>query len=95
MTDQEVYKLLTKIDGGYSPSKKEQRQLSSVESIKWRSISQLPKSMSMLSRLIKLDLRSTGVKDIRALSGVTTLTNLDLGWMRVSDISATRCLATR
>ena len=88
MTDQEVYKLLTKIDGGYSPSKKEQRQLSSVESIKWRSISQLPKSMSMLSRLIKLDLRSTGVKDIRALSGVTTLTNLDLGFTNVNDIRA-------
>ena len=87
MTDREVYELLTNIDAGYSPSEAEKRQLSSVESVIWRGISQLPKSMSMLSRLMKLDLRGTGVSDISALTGMTSLTNLDLGHTGVSDIS--------
>lgn len=68
MNDQEVYKFLIKNDGGYSPSEEEKRQLSSVESIKWRSISRLPKSMSMISGLMKLDLKYSGIVGTSVLS---------------------------
>lgn len=88
MTDQEVYELLIKIDGGYSPSDEEKRQLFSIKSIKWRGISRLPKSMNMLSRLTNLDLSRTKVRNINALSGLIALENLDLSETEVSDINA-------
>ena len=89
MTDQEVYELLIRIDVGYSPSEEEKRKLSSIESIKWTKITQLPKSMSMLSGLVKFVLMDSGVGDITAISGLTGLTNLDLSYNLVlRDISA-------
>ena len=93
MTDNEVYKLLTKIDGGYAPIEEEKRQLSSIDSIEWEGIFQLPKSMSMLSMLTNLNLSwNRYLSDIRALSGLTSLANLDLSWTSIKDISALRGL---
>lgn len=86
MTDQQVYELLIKIDRGYLPGDEEKSQLSSIESIKWEMISQLPTSMSMLSRLKQLDLSFTDIDNISALSGLKTLTNLNLSITNVSDI---------
>ena len=103
MTNQEVYELLIKIDGGYEPSEEEKRHLSSIKSIKWNRVQHLPKSMNMLSSLWMLDLHVTfkdkerdvvwidydlfsTLSDISALSGLTTLGNLNLSGTYVSDI---------
>ncbi len=88
MTDWEVYKLLKKIDEGYVPSEKERRRLSSIKSISWDDIFKLPKSISMLSGLMELELRGTRISDISALSRLTGLTHLSLWNTQVSDISA-------
>ena len=103
MTDQEVYELLIKIDAGYLPSEEEKRCLSSIKSIEWSKITQLPKSMDLLSGLMMLELgipvskkyfvvnyndSLNKISDISVLSGLTSLRRLFLGHTSASDISA-------
>ena len=88
MTDQEIYELLIKIDSGYKPTKHEKRELESVNSIEWKNIEMLPKSISLLGSIANLDLSLTNISDISALSGLTALTSLILYGTKVRDIRA-------
>ncbi len=76
MTDQEIYNLLIKIDRGYVPTLQQKQELSSVNEIYWGSINKLPKCIGLLSALSYLDLSGTQVSDIRALSNLTSLTDI-------------------
>ena len=92
MTNREIYILLKKIDKGYEPTPSEKRELTSVDSIRWRNIDTLPKCIGLLTALKNLDLFSINVSDISALRGLKSLTNLDLAKTKLSDIGALRRL---
>lgn len=73
-----AYRLLFKIDEGYRPTDAEIHELQLVKRLRWRRISALPKSITMLSSLESLYLATSDFTDISALSGLTVLTNLNL-----------------
>ena len=84
-----VLGLLRRIDKGYLLTDIEKQELSKVGIINWSlsDLSELPKSLSLLTSLTSLDLSSTKVIDISALSNLTMLTDLSLSFTQVKDIS--------
>ena len=89
MRSRYVFRLLFKIDEGYRPTDAEMHDLKSVKRLRMRGFYALPKSITMLTSLVNLDLANSYFYDISALSGLTTLTNLDLsGNENLRDISA-------
>ena len=93
MTDKDIYELLITVDKGYTLTKEENQQLSSVTSITWKNILELPKSICMLTSLKELDLgQNRNLSDISPLRGMHSLKNLNLCYTAVEDISALSCL---
>ena len=86
----EILDLLRRIDEGYLLTEIEKQRLSNLERVSWflSDLSELPKSLSLLTSLTSLDLSSTKVIDISALSKLTNLLSLDLSNTQVKDISA-------
>ena len=81
---------LRRIDKGYLLTDIEQQELSKVGIINWSlsDLSELPKSLSLLTSLTSLDIRGSKVIDISVLSNLTNLISLGLSNTQVKDISA-------
>ena len=91
-----VLGLLRRIDEGYLLTDIEKQELSNVGRINWSlsDLSELPKSLGLLTSLTSLDLRGSKVIDISALSNLTNLIDLDLNNTQVKDIGGLSNLTT-
>ena len=96
MNNREVLRLLRRIDNGYKPSDEEQKVLCSIESITWKTIKEIPESISMLKGLRNLDvsgmdilnpLEITTLPD--GIGNLTNLQNLSLWSTQISSLPGT------
>lgn len=87
MTDREVLMLLDRIDYGLKPKEKEMRGLSQIRKLSLSNIEELPNSISVLTGIKSIEIYSSQIKDISALSELKTLTNLSIKDTQISDIS--------
>ena len=85
--NEEVCKLLKKIDEGYKPTYYEKKKLVTVQKLRWLG-RRLPRCMNLLIALTDLTIESVLLNDISALSDLKALKKLCLSNTNVSDISA-------
>lgn len=92
MTSKNILKLLQNIDNGYNPLKEEQEELSQVETLDWRDIEFLPKSIVYLKSVRKIDLSGNPSKKNRLrtlpyeIGYLSSLRNLNLSSTQIKDL---------
>ena len=73
-----VYKLLLKIDEGYTPTDEEVAELKKIKKISFPDEVEIPKSIGLLTSLQELNLRWTKITNLSGIKKLTSLQTLDL-----------------
>ena len=91
MTNQEILRLLQEIDDGCNPTEEEVRLLTSIKTITWNSIDNIPESIHLLTGLKKLDVSGnheiSRLKKIPAgIENLNSLTELNLSFTMIREL---------
>ena len=87
MTENEVLKLLNKVDNGYKPTETEIVKLSGIKEITRHYVKKIPESIGNLTSLQKLDLSGSPINTLpESIGNLTSLQRLDLRGSQINTL---------